>query len=93
MKNAHPYTGKWLRECFPEQTKSVKSILVWSVVFLADVTLVFWAAIALGLKLMSLQYQLISVVGMLLLVAALALFWVETEIYNRILARYRKTRE
>ena len=93
MKNAHPYTGKWLRECFPEQTKSVKSILVWSVVFLADVALVFWAAIALGLELMSLQYQLISVVGMLLLVAALALFWVETEIYNRILTRYRKTRE
>ena len=93
MKNAHPYTGKWLRECFPEQTKSVKSILVWSVVFLADVALVFWTAIALGLDLMRLQYQLISVVGMLLLVAALVLFWVETEIYNRILARYRKTRE
>ena len=93
MKNANPYTGKWLRECFPEQTKSVKSILIWSIVFLADAALVFWGAFKLGLNLMGLRYQLISVVASLLLVVALGLFWVETEIYNRILSNYRKTLE
>ena len=93
MKNAHPYTGKWLREWFPEQTKSVKSILLWTAVYILDVCLVFWAAASLGIDLMKLPYRLISVAVGAYLVIALAIFWVETAIYNRILANYRKTLE
>ena len=93
MKNASPYTGKWLREWFPEQTKSVKSILVWSVIYIADVILVFWLAAKLGIDLMQLPYRLTSVIAGLYLILALGLFWAETAIYNKLLSNYRKTLE
>ena len=93
MKNAGPYTGKWLREWFPEQTRSVKSILIWSLVYIADTILVFWLAAKLGFDLMQLPYQLVSVVAGLYLIIALVLFWVETTIYNKLLSNYRKTLE
>ena len=93
MKNASPYTGKWLREVFPEQTKSVKSICIWTLIYIADTILVFWLAAKLGIDLMQLPYQLISVVTGWFLVIALVLFWVETAIYNKLLSDYRKTLE
>jgi len=93
MKNAHPHTGKWLREWFPEQTKSVKSILIWTVVYILDVCLVFWATHALGIELMELPYRLITVVAGVYLVLALVLFWAETAIFNRLLSRHRETLE
>ena len=93
MKNASPYTGKWLREWFPEQTRSVKSILIWTLVYIADTILVFWLAAKLGFDLMQLPYQLISVVAGLYLIIALLLFRLETCIYNKLLSNYRKTLE
>ena len=91
MKNASPYTGKWLREWFPEQTKSIKHILCWAVVYILDVCLVFWAAAQLGIDLMELPYRLTSLLAGLYMVIALVVFWAETAVYNRILANYRKT--
>ena len=93
MKNAHPYTGKWLREVFPEQTKSPASIVLWTLVFLVDAFLIFWGAWKLGLDYAALPYRLTSVVVGLGLGISLALFWAETAIYNRIVAAYRKTLE
>ena len=93
MKNASPYTGKWLREWFPEQTKSVKSILIWSLVYITDVIVIFWLAAKLGIDLMQLPYRLTSVVAGLYLIIALGLFWVQTAIYNKLLSNYRKTLE
>lgn len=93
MKNAHPLAGKWLREYFPEQTKSVKSILIWTAVYILDTVLVFWAGAKLGIDLMSMPYQLTSVVAGGYLIAALVLFWAETAVYNKILSNYRKTLE
>ena len=93
MKNAHPHTGKWLREWFPEQTKSIPSILVWTVVYILDAVLVFWAAAALGIDLLALPYRLTSLMAGAYLVIALGLFWAEAAIYNRLLANYRKTLE
>ena len=93
MKNASPYTGKWLREWFPEQTKSVKSILIWSLVYITDVIVIFWLAAKLGINLMQLPYRLTSVVAGLYLIIALGLFWVQTAIYNKLLSNYRKTLE
>ena len=93
MKNASPYTGKWLRERFPEQTKSVKSIFIWSLIYIADVIVVFWFAAKLGIDLMQLPYRLTSVIAGLYLIIALGLFWSETAIYNKLLSNYRKTLE
>jgi len=93
MKNAHPHTGKWLREVFPEQTKSVKSILFWTVVYIADTVLVFWLAGTLGIDLLSMPYQFTTVVVSIYLIIALVIFWAETSIYNKLLTNYRKTLE
>ena len=93
MKNAGPYTGKWLREWFPQQTKSVKSICIWTLVYIADVILVFWLAAQLGIDLMQLPYRLISIVAGLYLIIALVLFRAETALYNKLLSNYRKTLE
>ena len=92
MKNAHPYTGKWLREWFPEQTKSIPSILCWTVVFILDTILVFWLASLLHIDILSMRPQFRQVMIILYLVIALVLFWVETLIYNRIAADIRKSR-
>ena len=93
MKNASPYTGKWLREVFPEQTKSVKSILIWSLVFIADIALVFLVAVKLGLNLTEIPYQFSRVLSGVFIAVALLLFWLETAVYNKILSTYRKTLE
>ena len=86
----HYNPGKWLRECFPEQTKSIPSILIWTVVFLLDVALVFLVMWRLGLSPADIPAKLaVSVV----LIAAFLLFLAETAIYNRILTNYRKTLE
>ena len=90
MKNAHPHTGKFLREWFPEQTRSVPSIIVWTVVYILDVILVFWVAAKLGISILELHHQLQTVIAGLYLVIALVLFWLETAVYNRIAATLRK---
>ena len=92
MKNAHPYTGKLLREWFPEQTRSIPSILVWTVVYILDVVLVFWLAGLLGIDILQFPYQLTTVLAGIYMVIALVLFWLETALYNRILERIRQSR-
>ena len=84
MKNAYPHTGKWLREWFPEQTKSIPSIIVWTIIYILDVGLVFWLAAKLGISILDFHHQTQTVVIGVYLVIALALFWLETAIYNRI---------
>ena len=93
MKNASPYTGKWLWECFPEQTKPVKSICIWTLVYIADVIAVFWLAAKLGIDLMQMPYRLTSIVAGFYLIIALGIFWAQTAIYNKLLSNYRKTLE
>ncbi len=85
--------GRVLRELFPEQTRTIPRILLWTLLFLADTGLVFWAAIALGLPLTELSYQLRSTVILLLLAAAFLLFSLEVSVYNRIVAAVRKKKE
>ena len=41
-------TGKNIREMFPEQTNSVLSIIIWTVLFLIDIAIVFYVAHLLG---------------------------------------------
>ena len=89
MKNAHPHTGKWLRELFPEQTKNIPSIIVWTLVYILDVALIFWLAYLLGIELLQLPYRLQTVVTGIYMIIALGLFWLETIVYNRIAAAIR----
>ena len=87
---AHYNPGKWLRECFPEQTESVASIIIWTMVFLLDIALIFFVMWLLDWPLVM---QTIKLTAMLIIAAAFLLFWAETAIYNRILTNYRKTLE
>ena len=90
MKNAHPHTGKWLREWFPEQTKSIPSIILWTAIYILDTVLVFWLAAKLGISLLEFHHQLQTVIMGLYLVIALVLFWLETAVYNKIMDAIRK---
>ena len=90
MKNAPPHTGKWLRELFPEQTKTIPRILLWTVIYILDVVLVFWLAGLLGIDLLSIHHQLQATVVGLYLILALVLFWLETLVYGWILKKIRQ---
>ena len=90
MKNAHPHTGKWLREWFPEQTKSIPSIILWTVIYILDVVLVFWLAARLGISILEFHHQTQTVIAGAYLVIALVLFWLETAVYNKIMDAIRK---
>ena len=79
----------FFRDWFPEQTKSIGSILLWLLILVADVVLVFWLTGKLGLDLLNFNYNMRSAMIMLYVGAALCLFWVETVIYNKITALFR----
>lgn len=81
--------GKFLSEWFPEQTKTIPRIIVWTIIFIGDVVLVFWLMSHLGVDILSFQYKLQGVMIMLYLVAALVVFWLETVIYNKLYSLFR----
>ncbi len=81
--------GRGLRAMFPEQTKSIPAILLWLMVFLADVALVFWLAGKLGIDILSMSYKLAGAVVMIYVAVAGVLFWLETVVYNKIVSLFR----
>ena len=87
------YLGRLLRQMFPEQTKTIPRIIVWTIVFLADTGLVIWAVVALGLMPLATTYRLQPLVVGLILIGSLALFSLEVWVYNRIAAAIRKKKE
>lgn len=80
--------GKELRSLFPEQTKSIPALLIWTVVYLLDVAFVFWLWFKLGFGL-GRSHDAQVVWTALLLIAALGLLRVETFICNRIVSLFR----
>ena len=50
-KNFHDM-GKKIREMFPEQTNSVLSIIIWTILFLIDIAVVFYIAHLLGFNIL-----------------------------------------
>lgn len=77
--------GKVLKQIFPEQTKNNLSIIIWTIVFIADLVLVYFTAGWLGIDLLGIRQ-----VGLMLFIAAgLALFWLETFIYNHLIRLFR----
>ena len=77
---AYEYHKKnfFLKEMFPRQFDTIPHIIIWTVVFLLDVAAVFGVAHLLGLPLPG------KVGLMLYLVAAFALFCLESWVYNKI---------
>ena len=77
---AYEYHKKnfFLNEMFPGQFDTIPHIIIWAIVFIIDVAAVFAVAHLLGLPLPG------KVGLMLYLIAAFALFCLESWIYNKI---------
>lgn len=77
---AYEYHKKnfFLNEMFPGQFDTIPHIIIWAIVFIIDVAAVFAVAHLLGLPLPG------KVGLMLYLVAAFALFCLESWIYHKI---------
>jgi len=75
---------KWVRERFPKQTATPLRIVIWTLVFLADLVLVFWLAGLLGIDILTLEYRLRTLALGAYLLVSLGLFWAETFLYNII---------
>ena len=52
MSENHHDIGKCIREMFPEQTNSLLSIIIWTVLFLIDIAVVFYVAHLLGFNIL-----------------------------------------
>lgn len=73
----------FLREMFPNQFRSTPSIIIWTMVFIADVVIVFAAAHLLGIPLpIGGAWGKIGLI--LYLVAAFVLFCLESWVYNKV---------
>ena len=74
----HYKKNLFLKEMFPGQFDTIPHIIIWTIVFLLDVAAVFGVAHLLGLPLPG------KVGVMLYLVAAFALFCLESWVYHKI---------
>ena len=81
---AYDYHKKnfFLKEMFPKQFDTVPHIIIWTIVFLVDIAIVFGVAYLLGLPMPVGPLGKVGV--MLYLVAAFALFCLESWIYTKI---------
>ena len=75
----HYKKNLFLKEMFPGQFDTIPHIIIWTIVFLLDVAAVFGVAHLLGLPLPG------KVGLMLYLVAAFALFCLESWVYHKII--------
>jgi hypothetical protein len=74
----------FLKEMFPKQFDTIPHIIIWTIVFLADVAIVFGAAHLLGIPLpISGAWGKIGLI--LYLVIAFVLFCLESFVYNKII--------
>ena len=74
----------FLKEMFPKQFDTIPHIIIWTIVFIADIALVFAAAWLLGIPLpIGSTWGKIGLI--LYLVIAFALFCLESFVYNKII--------
>ena len=76
--------GKWIRELFPNQTKNIPTILLWSVIFILDIVLVFYLANLLGIALLGMPYKKMAFFVLLYCLVAFALFFTEAKLWDAI---------
>lgn len=77
-----------LNAMFPEQTKTLPRIIVWSLIFLIDLVAVVYGAYCLGL----LEYGSKLVVAVVAIVAV-GIFWLEGVIWYGIATLFAKKEE
>ena len=83
------------RSIFPEQTKTIPRIIVWSIVFLLDLTVCIVGAFYFGLldfDRYSSQSQMRLVSG-LLLVGIFVLFWLQGKIWYGVVGYFQKRKQ
>ena len=77
-----------LTTLFPEQTKTLPRILVWSVIFLLDLIAVIGGAFSLGL-----MDSASKITGVLLIAVCVGLFWLEGVIWGAVRKLFAKKEE
>ena len=80
---------------FPEQTKTIPRIIVWSIIFLLDLTLVVFGALHFGLLDFG-QYtsmRNMTLPGILLFAVLFAIFWLQGFIWYGIVKFFQKRKE
>jgi len=82
--------GKLIRELFPNQTKSIPAILIWSVAFIADITVVIWVASLAGITLLAVSPQTRTLLIILYALLAFALFYLEAKAWDKICSKIKK---
>lgn len=80
-----------LTTLFPEQTKTVPRIIVWSIIFLLDLILVVAGASHLGLQYYSMGN--LTLPGILLLAVLIGIFWLQGFIWGAITKFFQKRKE
>lgn len=90
MKNYYN-PGKLLKQMFPEQTKSNLHIVIWTIIFIADLVGVYFllehfgiSFIGNGANSLIRKFYLFFLIG-----GGLLVFWLETVIYNKLHALIR----
>ena len=76
--------GKWIRELFPNQTKNIPTILLWTVIFFLDILLVFCLTNLFGITLLGMPYKKMVFFVLLYCIVAFALFYAEAKLWDKI---------
>lgn len=84
-----------LTTLFPEQTKTLPRIIVWSIIFLLDLTLVVFGAVHFGLLQLGQFNSMrdLTLPGLLLLAALFGIFRLQGFIWYSIVRFLRKRKE
>ena len=84
-----------LTTLFPEQTKTLPCIIVWSIIFLLDLILVVFATVHFGWLQLG-QFNSMrdmTLPGILLLAVLFGIFWLQGFIWYRIVHFFQKRNE
>lgn len=72
----------FLKEMFPNQFNTIPRIIIWTLIFIADIVLVLWIASLLGFSIAAAASSRILLI--VYLVIAFGLFCLESFLYNLI---------
>ena len=84
-----------LTTLFPEQTKTLPRIIVWSIIFMLDLVLVVFGAFHFGLLQLANYSSMrqMTLPGLLLLAALFGIFWLQGFIWYGIVKFFQKRNE
>lgn len=81
-----------LTTLFPEQTKTLPRIIIWGIIFLLDLILVAAGAAHFGL-LQFVNFNNMTLPGILLLAVLFGIFWLQGAIWGAITKFFQKRKE